>query len=313
MIMVGETRDSETASISVRAAITSLVFSTLHTNDALSAIVRLRDMGLPAYMVANSLVGIVAQRLVRKVCPLRRGVHPRRDRAGRPGGRPAPRLRRGRAATSAATGYKGRIAIHEVALVDRRIRRMISAGAPMDGAITPYTRESQGMRTLRGQRPTQLVQERGHHGGRIPQGDLLHRRHRRETRETRFCKMSHSGTGRLRSGKPGCSDVHLTVGAPVPCALRRDGASFPPPFPWTAARWRRSSAPWPRARAPRGPAPGGGHGLRLRPAARRQRVNIFWQQGHPAAAIRLLSDHAPTLEELSLPRCWGSWPTAPGG
>lgn len=70
IIMVGETRDSETASISVRAAITGhLVLSTLHTNDAISSIVRLADMGIEPYMAANSLVGIMAQRLMRKVCP----------------------------------------------------------------------------------------------------------------------------------------------------------------------------------------------------------------------------------------------------
>ena len=70
VIMVGETRDGETAEISVRAAITGhLVCSTLHTNDALSSIVRLEDMGVEPYLVANSVVGIVAQRLMRKVCP----------------------------------------------------------------------------------------------------------------------------------------------------------------------------------------------------------------------------------------------------
>ena len=69
IIMLGETRDTETAEISVRAAITGhLVVSTLHTNDAVSSIIRLEDMGLAPYLVANSLVGIVAQRLVRKVC-----------------------------------------------------------------------------------------------------------------------------------------------------------------------------------------------------------------------------------------------------
>lgn len=69
IIMVGETRDAETASISVRAAITGhLVLSTLHTNDAASSVVRLADMGVEPYMIASSLVGIVAQRLVRKVC-----------------------------------------------------------------------------------------------------------------------------------------------------------------------------------------------------------------------------------------------------
>ncbi|MGN8937810.1 GspE/PulE family protein [Bittarella sp. HCP28S3_D9] len=150
VIMVGETRDSETASISVRAAITGhLVFSTLHTNDALSAIVRLQDMGLPAYMVANSLVGIVAQRLVRKVCPHCAEEYAPDETERAALGVDLPLLRRGKGCHICGhTGYKGRIAIHEVAVVDRQIRRMISAGAAMDD-ITQYARESQGMRTLR--------------------------------------------------------------------------------------------------------------------------------------------------------------------
>ena len=150
VIMVGETRDSEAASISVRAAITGhLVFSTLHTNDALSAIVRLQDMGLPAYMVANSLVGIVAQRLVRKVCPHCAEEYAPDETERAALGVDLPRLRRGKGCHICGhTGYKGRIAIHEVAVVDRQIRRMISAGAAMDD-ITQYARESQGMRTLR--------------------------------------------------------------------------------------------------------------------------------------------------------------------
>ena len=69
IIMIGETRDAETAEISVRSAITGhLVVSTLHTNDAISSIVRLADMGVAPYLISNSVVGIVAQRLVRKVC-----------------------------------------------------------------------------------------------------------------------------------------------------------------------------------------------------------------------------------------------------
>lgn len=81
--MVGETRDEETAAISVRAAITGhLVFSTLHTNDAVSSIIRLIDMGVEPYMVANSLVGLVAQRLVRVVCP-ECGYWDEPDRAGK--------------------------------------------------------------------------------------------------------------------------------------------------------------------------------------------------------------------------------------
>ena len=70
VIMVGETRDAQTAEISIRAAITGhRVFSTLHTNDAVSTIVRLIDMGAEPYLIANSLVGAVAQRLMRKLCP----------------------------------------------------------------------------------------------------------------------------------------------------------------------------------------------------------------------------------------------------
>ncbi|MFR5527666.1 MAG: GspE/PulE family protein, partial [[Clostridium] innocuum] len=70
IILVGETRDAQTASISVRAAITGhLVLSTLHTNDAISSIVRLEDMGIEPYLIANSLIGSVSQRLVRTICP----------------------------------------------------------------------------------------------------------------------------------------------------------------------------------------------------------------------------------------------------
>ena len=70
VIMVGEIRDSETAMIGFQASMTGhLVFSTLHTNDAVSSISRLRNMGLPSYLIASSLNGIIAQRLVRKICP----------------------------------------------------------------------------------------------------------------------------------------------------------------------------------------------------------------------------------------------------
>jgi len=70
IVMVGEMRDEETAEIAVRAALTGhLVFSTLHTNDAVSSVTRLVDMGLPPYLVASSVIGVVAQRLVRELCP----------------------------------------------------------------------------------------------------------------------------------------------------------------------------------------------------------------------------------------------------
>ena len=70
VIMIGEIRDLETARIAIQAALTGhLVFSTLHTNDAASAVTRLVDMGIEPYLVSSSLLGVMAQRLVRRVCP----------------------------------------------------------------------------------------------------------------------------------------------------------------------------------------------------------------------------------------------------
>ena len=150
VIMVGETRDSETASISIRAAITGhLVLSTLHTNDAISSIVRLRDMGVPSYLVANSLVGLVAQRLMRKVCPnCADDYAPAPEELAILGGAPL-RLRRGNGCHQCNnTGYRGRIAIHELVMIDKAIRRMIVEDAPMDD-ILAYVRRTQDFVSLR--------------------------------------------------------------------------------------------------------------------------------------------------------------------
>lgn len=150
IIMVGETRDGETAGISVRAAITGhLVLSTLHTNDAVSSIVRLADMGIDHYLIANSLVGLVAQRLMRKVCP-----HCGREVAVTPQeqallGKDITTIKRGTGCTHCnGTGYRGRIAVHEIVMIDRNIRRMISRGAEIE-EIEAYAREQQGMRSLK--------------------------------------------------------------------------------------------------------------------------------------------------------------------
>ena len=149
IIMVGETRDSETASISVRAAITGhLVFSTLHTNDAVSSIVRLEDMGLPAYMVASSVVGVVAQRLVRKICPYCKQEYAPDASAREFLGKDVPKLYRGAGCNYCKnTGYKGRIAIHEVLMATREVRRMITDNASMD-EIADYAHRVQGMKDL---------------------------------------------------------------------------------------------------------------------------------------------------------------------
>lgn len=150
VIMVGETRDKETALISSRAAITGhLVFSTLHTSDAVSSVARLLDMGLETYMVSNSLVGVIAQRLMRKVCPecsvfaepseeekklLPSGVTRIKKAVGCP--------------VCNNTGYKGRVAIHEIFMIDKEIRWMISAGCE-EADLRKYAVEKQHMRTLR--------------------------------------------------------------------------------------------------------------------------------------------------------------------
>lgn len=151
IIMVGETRDSETASISVRAAITGhLVLSTLHTNDAISSIVRLRDMGIPSYLVANSLVGLVAQRLMRKVCPYC-GESYTADLTERQalGVDRMVSLKRGAGCHMCNdTGYRGRTAVHEVVLIDKGLRRLITEEAPMDD-IAGYVRAHQQFVTLK--------------------------------------------------------------------------------------------------------------------------------------------------------------------
>ena len=150
IIMVGETRDGETAGTSVRAAITGhMVLSTLHTNDAVSSIVRLEDMGVETYLVANSLVGLVAQRLVRKVCPhcARQMETTEQERLFL--GEDVRVVTRGTGCTKCNnTGYKGRIAVHEVLAINNDIRRMIINHTTIE-EINRYAREVQHMRTLK--------------------------------------------------------------------------------------------------------------------------------------------------------------------
>ncbi len=150
IIMVGETRDGETAGTSVRAAITGhMVLSTLHTNDAVSSIVRLEDMGVETYLVANSLVGLVAQRLMRKVCP-KCGTEMETTEQERIFlGEDVKTVRRGVGCTHCNhTGYSGRIAVHEIVSIDNEIRRMIINHNTVE-EITAYAKEHQHMRSLK--------------------------------------------------------------------------------------------------------------------------------------------------------------------
>lgn len=135
IVMVGEIRDGETADIAIRAAITGhLVLSTLHTNDAASTILRLVDMGVAPYMVASSLVGVIAQRLVKLLCPDCREAITLSDPADlRLVGKDSPvtiyQQHIGGCRNCHNTGYKGRTAIHEIIVSTNDIKELISRNA----------------------------------------------------------------------------------------------------------------------------------------------------------------------------------------
>ncbi len=154
IIMVGEVRDSETAEIATRAALTGhLVFSTIHTNDAPSTIMRLVDMGIERYLISSSLILVVAQRLVRKICP-----HCKKEIYVPPQAleeigfskEDAEKIKifKGEGCEYCNdTGYRGRVALYEVMPVTDKIRRMILEGASTDELRSEAVKE--GMSTLR--------------------------------------------------------------------------------------------------------------------------------------------------------------------
>src|SRR5262245_38562817 len=154
VILVGETRDLETAQISIRAALTGhLVFSTLHTNDSPSTVARLIDMGIPPFLVASSLLLVMAQRLGRKVCKDCNEPYEVDEDSLLPYGHVLTGVRRtqlykGRGcATCSFTGMKGRIALYEVMPVSQEIKDLILKNAPVTDIRAMA--QSQGMRTLR--------------------------------------------------------------------------------------------------------------------------------------------------------------------
>ena len=128
VIMVGEMRDEETAEIAVRAAITGhLVFSTLHTNDAPGSITRLEDMGVPDYLVADALVGVIAQRLVKRLCPMCKKKSRLTTKEMEILGidEPIGIYRPQGCQFCNHTGYKGRIAVHEMMYINDNMRSAI--------------------------------------------------------------------------------------------------------------------------------------------------------------------------------------------
>jgi type IV pilus assembly protein PilB len=155
IILIGEIRDTETAEIGIRAALTGhLVFSTLHTNDAPSSITRLVDMGIEPFLVGSSVILIVAQRLIRKLCPackvedntpkealVRMGIlkNPDEDIT-------IYTHKEGGCEVCNGTGYKGRTAVHEILEIDEEIRKLIIKGGTSEDIKD--LAKSKGMRSL---------------------------------------------------------------------------------------------------------------------------------------------------------------------
>tara|TARA_R110002049_G_scaffold2750_6_gene22060 strand:- start:21424 stop:23190 length:1767 start_codon:yes stop_codon:yes gene_type:complete len=136
IILVGEMRDHETASMGIQASLTGhLVFSTLHTNDAPSAISRMVDIGVPGYMVASSVIAVLAQRLVRTICPRCKVKYKPSDSVIADSRLPPEMLAqaefaRGKGCTYCGrSGYRGRIGIYELMLINGRLREMMFKGA----------------------------------------------------------------------------------------------------------------------------------------------------------------------------------------
>ena len=149
VIMIGEIRDEETAEIAVRAAITGhLVFSTLHTNDAPGAIVRLEDMGVKDYLVSDALGGVIAQRLVKKLCPAckKRGKTSAKETEILGLTEPISISRPQGCQFCNNTGYKGRVAVHEIMYMNEAMRNAVSAKTDLE-TLRRLAVEN-GMRTL---------------------------------------------------------------------------------------------------------------------------------------------------------------------
>lgn len=168
VILVGETRDPETAKTAIEAALTGhLVLTTLHTNDAAGAIARLDEMGVESFMVSSALIGVLAQRLVRKVCSeCRIPYHPSQEELARfgltasgesdltfykahalaPEEIEAAKSSGTLCSTCQGIGYKGRVGVYEVMRITERLQKLISEGAPTEHIKEAAVEE--GMQTL---------------------------------------------------------------------------------------------------------------------------------------------------------------------
>ncbi|QQR81221.1 MAG: type II/IV secretion system protein [Deltaproteobacteria bacterium] len=148
VIMIGEIRDGETGEIAVRAAITGhLVLSTLHTNSAAGAISRMNDLGVEHFLLSSALIGVLAQRLVRKICPECKVEEEPNPALVHIVGRPVKKSFRGQGCkVCRMSGYKGRAGIFELAPIDETVRKLISEKSP-DHVIEEEFRK-QGIQSL---------------------------------------------------------------------------------------------------------------------------------------------------------------------
>jgi general secretion pathway protein E len=154
IILVGEIRDRETAEIAIHSALTGhLVFSTLHTNDSAGAVTRLIDMGIEPFLVNSAVIGILAQRLVRRVCPQCKVEYVPDETTLSQAGVPAEslgegKIHRGRGCSNCLhTGYHGRTGIFELMLISDSLKELISRTA--EASAIKQQALAHGMQTLR--------------------------------------------------------------------------------------------------------------------------------------------------------------------
>lgn len=154
IVLVGEIRDKETAEIAVQASLTGhLVFSTLHTNDSAGGITRLIDMGIEPFLVSSSVVAIIAQRLVRTICPICKMPYTPSEEELMEIGIKRDQIKgsvlyKGNGCVNCVnTGYKGRTGIYEILIIDDEIRSMITRG--VDSTMIKHTAMKKGMTTLK--------------------------------------------------------------------------------------------------------------------------------------------------------------------
>jgi type IV pilus assembly protein PilB len=156
VIMVGEIRDLETSEVAIQAALTGhLVLSTLHTNDAAEAIARLMDIGVEPYLISSSVIGVLAQRLVRTICPNCKVSYQEDPRAlseldeNPPNSKDSLTLYRGKGCKNCKqSGYLGRMGIFELFLINEKIKQLISEKAPAQ-MIRQAAKDATGMISLR--------------------------------------------------------------------------------------------------------------------------------------------------------------------